>query len=374
MRYSSTAVLVLAATSALAQDRSAQSPPILDFMIMNVCVDSQDRPLAGIFPGNASCTRQRDIRAGEVSPYSLHNHVGLGKGCDARLGNVAKENLPVVINKVTRIISSYDKGRAPECGKEGVASQRFGDFDAQQEGASIQWVDNQYAFILGSWSPVTEAHWVTPLCRNHLNDSRRFFRGWIIGSADGKAGYVTAESKLVLSTPKDGVGACPSRFNRSFTYWFPSEMKFTNGMSLGAIVSSHYSRASVSGLSPGKAEQVERTYWTREFGFVRWEKWARKDWIHPRNKKPATDMASNLRNSGRCSPPATLPVRVNGEFEVRSVRSNQDIYLEQQRIEKGDFEDWVMTACNDFSKPVARPNGQAAVDWGTTLNRAYWRE
>jgi hypothetical protein len=366
--------IALCAGGLAAQEKAATAPAMRDFMIMNVCVDEQDRMLPGLAPGDAACKRQRDLREGEVPPYSLHNHVGLGKGCDASLGNVAKENLPVAVGNVVRIVSSYDKGRSADCAQnDGKAARRFGDNDAGQDGASIQWFDDKYAFILGSWSPVTEAHWVTPNCRNFPNDSRRFYRGWVIGNSDGTAGSATMESKLVLSTPKSGGDACPERFGRSFTYWFPAPMKFTNGAELSAIVSSHYSRASASGLSPGAAEQVERTYWTREYGMVRWEKWARASWIHPRNKRPATDMARNLRTSSRCSPPVNLPGKVTAEFEVHSVAARGDLFVEQQRIAGGDAEDWVMTACNDFSKPVPRPKGQAAVEWGKVLNQAYWR-
>ncbi|WP_313737950.1 hypothetical protein [Sphingobium yanoikuyae] len=42
------------------------------------------------------------------------------------------------------------------------------------------------------------------------------------------------------------------------------------------------------------ARQMERTYWTREFGQVRWEEWKRDDYTRSRDGKSASEMAESF--------------------------------------------------------------------------------
>ena len=117
--------------------------------------------------------------------------------------------------------------------------------------------------------------------------------------------------------------------------------------------------------------QVERTYWTREFGLTRWEKWARMDWRHIRSGEAAPELAKRVRASGRCSSPPRTKIIFNQNFSIHP-RENSDFFLEQIEMrEKPPETRWVMTLCEDYTNVVREnpPSGLATHQ----PPQAYWQ-
>jgi hypothetical protein len=346
-----------------------QSHDIYDFMVMNVCVDGHDRPLAGVAPTDPGCLRQRNIRVGEPIPYHLHNFPGRNRGCASRLGDVSKDNIPIRKDDETRIVSFYDHGIDPTCPDVAPGSPHFGRYDPGREGASIQWVDHDFGFIMGSWSPVAPSSWLTPSCRDGSSSSTRFFRGWVIGPRTvppmNQPGFGVFGSAIVHLTGPIGSLPCPRRFHRYFTDWMSGMMRFSGGMTLETLVSEHYPRAAADGTSPGLSQQVERTYWTDAFGLTRWEKWARAGWIHPRSHRSAADLAAALFRAKRCDAPMGLP-----SFKTAAPHG-QERY--QATVGGGArAQVWYMTECHDFTNIVRDPTGLSPDVWGAVVSPQYW--
>lgn len=365
------AALLLAGLAAPA--RADPPATIADYMIMDVCVDAADRLAPGLLPGDAGCGRRRDIRPGEPPPYELRNFLNPGGDCTEDGGTVAKLNRPVERGGQTRIVSSTLSLPASPC-----AGARGRPGKPGEGGASIQWHDESYGFIMGSYSPVALSVYQTPLCRNGSRSSRRFFRGWIIAPAVvpemGQGGYGVFESRLATGAASALPQACPTRYRRALTTWLVTPMRFTAGREMVSIVSGHFAQVSRDGLSPGATLQMEQTYWTREFGLSRWEKWARQDWVHPRSHRSAPDLARELRQRGRCGPPAGGTFDISSRTRFTDAPGHEDVYARLIVDPKtGKHQLWFMTLCEDYTNVRARPAAKALPDVSAIADPAYWR-
>lgn len=352
----------------------AQAPAtIADYMVMDVCVDADDAIVPGLVPGDAGCERRRNIQPGEPPPYELRNFLNPGGDCPTDGGTVAKLNLPVTRDGQTRIVSSTLSLPVSPCSGARGRPGRVG-----EGGASIQWHDEAYGFIMGSYSPVALSIYQTPLCRNDSTSSRRFFRGWVIAPASvpavGQGGHGVFESRLATGAASALPQACPTRYRRALTTWLVTPMRYTAGRELVSVVSSHFAQVSRDGLSPGATMQMEQTYWTREFGLSRWEKWAREDWVHPRSHRSAPDLARELRQRGRCGPPTGGTFEVSSRTRFTDAPGHDDAYARAIVDPKsGRSHVWLMTLCEDYTNIRTRPAEQRLPDVSAIADPAYWR-
>lgn len=350
---------------------ASNSGPISDFMMMNVCVSKDGTVQGGAIPGASDCQGERDIRPGEQPPYIMQNFTRTGANCAD--GGVTKVNLPFSMGNNTRIVSTTFKAG---CGGPKAATDID---DAESNGLSIQWYDEGYGFLMGSYSPVALSTFESSLCNESAGTSRRFFRGWVIAPtlvpAKGKAGYGVFPSKLHNGDPKDSFGACATRYNRGLTTWAVDDFTYKSERRLLTILSSHYSRSSEKGTAPGKAMQVEQTFWTREFGLSRWEKWAREDWVHPRSGKSAVELAKRLVASGRCSRPQVDSIDYSANLQVSALLPAQDTYSRVLTDPvSGEKQTWVMTLCEDYTNTSA---ASPAMNYMKAIrplaDEIYWR-
>jgi hypothetical protein len=348
----------------------ARASEIRDFLLMDVCVDDADRILPNLVPGDRACRRRRDIRHGETPPYRLRNFRHQTSVCSRSPSAIFKENFLLTLNGVTRVVSSYSRETDVDC--RGAPLERSA---ASDGGSSVQWHDSEFAFIMGSWSPVSLSSFVTPACANAIRSSERFFRGWVIAPVDllttRRPGFGAFQSAHSTSQPDSLMESCPVRFRKALTTWHIHEVTYRSGVTLDSIVSNHYAQVDRSGSTPGAAMQVERTYWTREFGLTRWEKWARMDWRHIRSGETAPELAKRVRASGRCSSPPRTKIIFNQDFSIQP-SENSDFFLEQIEVrEKPPETRWVMTLCEDYTNVVREnpPSGMATHQ----PPQAYWQ-
>ena len=338
-------------------------------MIMNVCVDDADHILP-LIPGDLDCSHQRDIRPGEVPAYSLRNFANPGRNCPLDNGTIERLNLPVTRDGQTRVVSS-NTPLSHDCSvSEGAANGRKGG------GASIQWYDDGYGFIMGSYSPVALSIYQTPNCLPGTRSSRRFFRGWVIAPAQvpavGASGYGVFQSLLTTGAASDLSTECLANYRRALTTWLVKKAHFKSGRELTAIVSGHFAQVGVDGASPGASMQLEQTYWTREFGLSRWEKWARSDWKHPRNGRSAPDLARTLFRSGRCSLPTGGTFDISAQTQFSDAPSEREAYTRMiTNRATGEKHIWYMTLCEDYTNIRLRGSGPLP-DAARIADKAYW--
>ena len=372
------ALLALAAPPGAGAAPWDRPDDIRAFMVMEVCVDAADQLRPGLAPGDAACTRRRKIREGEPVPYHLHNFPRADAPCRFRQGSVSKDNIPVTRNGVTRIVSYYDQGVDHDCPDATPADPAFGQFDAGREGGSVQWADDSFGFIMGSWSPVSVSYLRSPLCADHPASSQALFRGWVIAPArvteiTAAIGAAVFASKLELGSPAGTFGTCPERYNRGFSTWTRGKVDFHSGLRLEAIVASHYARADRQGGSPGESLQMERTYWTRAFGLTRWEKWGRADWVHPRNHQPAGELARALHAGGACGRGYPMRGSLGESWQVAPADTGDRYGETLADPTAGVVHLWLMTLCQDYTNIVHDADPKPPV-WGAKMDAAYWQE
>jgi hypothetical protein len=355
-----------------------QSDKLQDFMIMDVCVDQHDRIDPALVPGDRDCTRRRNIRAGEAVPYHLHNFPRPGSPCPQRLGSISKDNIPIEKHGVTRIVSFYDRGVDHSCPDAKPDAPTFGKLDTGREGGSVQWIDEHWGYIMGSWSPQALSYWLTPSCAAAPDTAGRFRYGWVIGPAtlppEGQGGFAVFQSKLI--NLKDGAvpeaGDCPKRFAKPFTMWMRDRFTYKDGRSLDSLISMRFSSSTKDGRGPGPATQVEITYWTKEFGLTRWEKWGRDDWVHPRSKIAVATLGRTLFESGTCSPPYSFRSSPVPGLTIADSGSGDD--YSRTFTQDGESHAWHMSLCSDYTNIVKDADGGLVPPWGQGLSDIFWVE
>jgi hypothetical protein len=356
----------------------AQTGPesIADFMVMDVCVDAHDQIVPGMTPVDSGCLHRRKIRAGEPVPYHMHNFPPAGAPCKLRLGTLSKESVPVERNGTTRFTIYYDKGVDHSCPGVKPSEPEFGRLDPTESG-SVLWFDKDYSFWLGSWSMVSAATFKSPLCTPGVTSSRQFYRGRILAPTKvptqfGVAGFGVFESKLVPGSPGATVTQCPRDYNAHITTWVRDHYTFKSGMKLDTIVTSHYTKADGSGTALGDAMQMERSYWTKEFGFTRWEKWARDDWVHPRSGKSVKDLAAVLFAKGDCSKPYQMPADVSPGMQFDKVSEDGSYSQVVRDPRTGEQHRWYISICEDYTNIVTDPPGSSPFEWNKHIDDVYW--
>jgi hypothetical protein len=141
-----------------------------------------------------------------------------------------------------------------------------------------------------------------------------------------------------------------------------------------SIVSSHFAQVSRDGLSPGNTMQMEQTYWTREFGLSRWEKWAREDWVHPRSGRSAPDLARELRQRGRCGAPAGGRFDISPRTRFTDAPGHDDVYARSiVDPATGERQLWLMTLCEDYTNVRVLPAAKSLPDVSGIADPAYWK-
>jgi hypothetical protein len=117
---------------------------------------------------------------------------------------------------------------------------------------------------------------------------------------------------------------------------------------------------------------IYRSYWTKEFDFTRWEKWARDDWVHPRSGKKVEDLAATVFAKGACGKPYAMPVNVSPGMSFGKVSDDGSYSQIVRDPETGEEHRLYVSICEDYTNIVADPNSGLAPQWGKQIDDAYW--
>ncbi len=329
----------------LVQPAAAGRPAIADFMVMTACADAADHVLPGVLPTDPACTTRRKLRPGEMAPYRLTDFAAATGPCANRQGVVARFNLPVRQGAALRVVS-FDR-HVPRRGCDLVG-------DGMPAGASIQGSDAEYGFILGDDAPAGQLSFDSPPgCRAAPHSAVRFTRGWVIGPAVLPPPRVpgSAAFRAVLTPGEPGLAldkSCPTGGALALTTWMLDEMVFTGGLALPAFISNHFSHANADGTGPGAAQQMERTYWTAEFGLSRWEKWARADWTG--GGGAVGILARAAMSDATCGAPRPLPHSPAPALETGPLQSAGAWSQTLRDPGTGEQFTWLLVTCRDYTR------------------------
>lgn len=264
-------VLACVAALVLAPYRAGASSPAheaLDFLIQDVCVDAQDRPIPG---DPASCPRHRDLRPLERTPF-LRTDGEAGKVYQAITSHPVRSPYPGP--RIPRITATKEFGGDDP-------STAFRDFDLClpgickplfRDGYDILEADSEFVSITGTSDPgINGQFFWNSRCAGGVENPANHEDSWL--SFPVRILQNPKGARLAWLKINQGSG-CPWFFNPAWTEWelLPAPFVFTSGKAMEAIRSDHF-----GGRSPARADHIERFYFTRAYGFTRWERWERGD-------------------------------------------------------------------------------------------------
>ncbi len=389
-----TVTLLLAAMVPRAQ--AQVGGPMSDYMLMRVCTASASPGAAilqGVVPGDAACVYSRQIANGETPPYTMRdfapNYQIPTSSCPASYGPLLRGNVPVTIGGVTRNVTFSQTASNAICNKASLLSGAV--FPDQ---TSVQYYDPStgYGSIMGSSGPngvtlndsynlfaqgaTTGGIPSTPICKtSNPFVAARFTNSWVVGKSPvsakipGPIEYATVNLQLLTpdrySIQQAAGTACSTPYVGSFHIWRIDWFLFFSGRHLPAVINTHYTQAASNNAGPGSAQQFERTYWTREFGLSRWEKWTRGDLITS-GPSPATQAKALLQHAtcaqvGRSAgvPHSIITNPADSHVTSSVVLSNVNGVYQRVVGPDGVTQTWYMTLCSDYTNIDRSTTGQS---------------
>src|ERR1043165_4764055 len=179
-----------------------------DFLIQNVCVDGQGRPVIARNPLDTKqlCPVSRDLTLGEALPYHKHDWANNTIQAKISTGLQRTDSFPYEIQGSRFVVAQYDFGFSPRA---------FGRFD-QGEGGQLIYVGARSATVIVTQDSKGLKFMYGPGCQsmqslNSLTDSWLLFDNTITSSAQG-----IALARLSQSLDPE---QCPMRLGSSLTLW-----------------------------------------------------------------------------------------------------------------------------------------------------------
>ena len=260
----------------------------LSYLVQSVCVDAGDNPTDRL-PIDADCTRSRPMTEDDLVRWRKHDWGGTS---GPLAGWQASDAVIAHRNGVAFVDQTFDFG-APSTDNAG-RPDRFFRFDQNDGGDAIRIVgDTASAFLTQDGGTPGLQWFIGPGC-NQPGPGR--YVSWVLFKSDVDASW----RSLVAELGDDPQDSCPSRYNHAFTRYrlvsesFPFQLLPANGIptrqtaTLPTILVEHYDARSIE-----RAHAMERFYYARGLGKVRWEAWSKDD----RKSSQAEDFA----RSGRCA-------------------------------------------------------------------------
>jgi hypothetical protein len=259
----------------------------LGYLVQSVCVDAGGNPTDRL-PIDADCTRLRPMTEDDAGRWRKHDWggtVGQLAGWQASDAVIARRN------GVAFVDQTFDFG-APATDNAG-RPDRFFRFDQNDGGDAIRIVgDTASAFLTQDGGTPGLQWFIGPGC-SQPGPGR--YVSWVLFKSDVDASW----RSLVAELGDERQDACPSRFNHAFTrYRLVSESLPFQRLAAGdvptrqtatlpTIVVEHYDARSID-----RAHAMERFYFARGMGKVRWEAWSKDD--------RKSTQAEALAREGRC--------------------------------------------------------------------------
>lgn len=221
----------------------------LDYVIGDVCVDGADNPIPG---DPATCPNHRNIRIGEGFPYLVSDF-------DTTTGQTYQANFSYPVpgaDGTLKVITSKNLQGNFNPGFQFSFSPSRDGFDLMET------TSGYFSFIRTSDGGCYDQAWETS--PTQLAD------GWILFQP-GFGGSALQHPRWHVELTQPAPAGCATTYAQSVTdVWNPpSQVTYESGKSLSTIVTYDYYSSDMSIENTG----MERYFFTREYGFTRWEAW-----------------------------------------------------------------------------------------------------
>lgn len=292
-----------AASSVSAQTAppSPDAPPgwahAYDYMVQDVCTDDGGRVIANISPADtpARCPHRRDVRIGEPLPYHKQDWPPTQQLQQAPFGHQRADSFPIHTEMFGTVVA-----QARGMGAIDPATRRF---VAAPSGGGLYFFSERYV-ASGFTDDVVHGpqFFLGPRCASS-NERERHLDAWIFVARDfseDRPGETIAHQTGRMQ------GCLNGRFANSYTDWHVEPLTLRTRTADGVqphafqvLISNHFGGPTIE-----TAKNLERFYFTREFGLARWERWQNLDLQQRPND---VSRAQVLATSGRCDPVQHVP-------------------------------------------------------------------
>jgi hypothetical protein len=284
---------------------AARAADLADYVVQSLCLGDDGQPVDRL-PIEPACSHRHLQRAEDRAVYRKHDWPDRLDEPSTLLGYQASDSVLEHRGGRAVVVQTFDFG---------TGGRTFGAFDAGRGDGG------QVLLFVGDWASLamTEdggggVQWfLGEACWSAGRGDDRFL-GWLVFRRDVEASaWRDVVAKLNIATRP---AACPGRYNDAFTRFrlvlvelpfrivggSPPEATLT--VALDAIVSEHY-----GGRDMRAADHLERFYFARGLGLVRWERWANTAIAQPASVFEANRL---LASTARCPPLSAQEVAAQG--------------------------------------------------------------
>jgi len=268
----------------------------LDYLVQAVCLGADGLPNSHL-PIDPDCVHSRPMTENDPVLWRKHDW---GNFDGPAGGWLASDAVLARRGDIWFVDQTFDFG-APSPDNAGHSDAYFR-FDQNDGGDAIRIVgDTASAFLTQDGGEPGLQWFIGPGC---AQPGPQRYVSWVLFKADIDTAWRSVVAELG-DGPQD---TCPPRFNHAFTRYrlvtesFPFQRPTQSGGSvrqtatLSTILVEHYDARSID-----RAHALERFYYARRLGKLRWEAWSRKPDLAPQ--------ADAFARSGRCAelPDGTPP-------------------------------------------------------------------
>lgn len=366
MKFRACFTVAAAVATTLTAAPAVQAKTFKDFLVMNVCLKSDGTVDKTKIPGKNACT-QRSLNSGEAPYYKLRDYPNTSGSCRVMRSSREMTNMYAWYDGKVRALGytdmGYDPNEIPSCPVNDTDPHLHDRANAATEDrASVRWVETQdggIGFLMASGDGNDLSYMTTPLCDTFPNDSRRFYDGWPLASVALPTQLDAFEWRFQqtkldtaeVTPPGEVFGDCPNDFHSGFTMWALTNYTFKSGITAQTFVSNHYSNQQHQVANPGLSKELERAFFTDEWGFSRYEMWRREDYYgtSATDRQKTKDEAAALYNTGRCGKPYDMPAATTPVMTTGTLVTTGKYAEKVTNTNDGTSEYWYVINCRDYT-------------------------
>lgn len=274
------------------------SPPIdaLDFLTQSLCLGRDGEP-TDLLPIDPACTTRRLQRSDDPARYRKHDWPDVLGDPAVPRGYMASDSVLLRAGGRTLVVQTFDFG---------TQGRVFGKFDAGQgDGGQVALaVGDWLSFVLTEDGGAGVQWFIGEGCRT-APETDRGFLSWLLFRDPVSSGRWQDRVARLNIVPT--MTSCPPSFGDAYTRYRRDTVEFPfllagrlddldnvkgHRQALDVVVSEHY-----GGRDIATADHLERFFFARGLGMVRWELWSNRR--VSRDPKPVP-LAAAMARSARC--------------------------------------------------------------------------
>jgi len=288
----------LAATMLLTPQAVAQSmssKELMSFLAQSVCLDDNGQVRRGL-PIDADCLIRRAQSDGDLATYRKYDWPNSNEAVRRPLGYQASDSVIMHREGRTFVEQTFDFGDE---------KRAFGHFDAGlgDGGQVLVVVDGWASAIMTEDGGDGIQYFIGPGCRTSTVPAAGEL-SWVFFNSDVERGQWN--STMARLNKGRSSSECPTVFNTALTRYRADTIdvpfrildKFERLTEMikpiDVIISEHYSGGQMT-----SADHLERFYFARDLGLIRWERWENFAVPQP---IALVRMANEFADTGRCRP------------------------------------------------------------------------